>query len=69
MPPGSTGASAFAHQKVDFMKEYNTIMPWVVYAGMTDEDLGAIYTYLRTMKPIKNSIVKFKPREAAVTKN
>jgi mono/diheme cytochrome c family protein len=32
--------SANAHQKVDFMKEYNSIMPWVMYAGMTDEDLG-----------------------------
>lgn len=54
--------SANAHQKVDFMKEYNSIMPWTMYAGMTDEDLGAIYTYLRTLKPIKHKIEKFKPR-------
>jgi mono/diheme cytochrome c family protein len=56
--------SANAHQKVDFMREYNSIMPWVMYAGMTDEDLGAIYTYLRTFKPIKHSVVKFTPRTA-----
>ena len=56
--------SANAHQKVDFMKEYNSIMPWVMYAGMTDQDLGAIYTYLRSVKPIKQTIVKFKPRTA-----
>jgi len=51
-----------SHQKVDFMKEYNSIMPWIMYAGMTDEDLGAIYTYLRTLKPMKNQVVRFKPR-------
>lgn len=61
--------SANAHQKVDFTKEYNSIMPWVMYAGMTDEDLGAIYTYLRSLKPIKNSVVKFKPRTAPPANN
>ena len=57
--------SAAAHQKVDFMKEYNTIMPWTMYAGMTDEDLGAIYAYLRTEKPIKHKVEKFKVRAEA----
>ena len=38
--------------------EHNTIMPWVMYAGMTEEDLGAIYTYLRTIKPNKNVVEK-----------
>lgn len=61
--------SATAHQKLDFTKEYNTIMPWAMYAGMTDEDLGAIYTYLRSFKPVKHSIVKFKPRTQATAKN
>lgn len=41
---------------------YNTIMPWTMYAGMTDHDLGAIYTYLMTLKPVKNQIVKFTPK-------
>ncbi len=36
-----------------------TIMPWPLYAGMTEEDLGAIYDYLRTVKPIKNEVVQF----------
>ena len=31
----------------------NTVMPWSRYAGMTDEDLGAIYEYLRTVEPIQ----------------
>ena len=41
--------------------EYNSIMPWTMYAHMTEQDLGAIYAYLRTINPIKNSVVKFTP--------
>ncbi len=55
--------SAKMHQKVDFLKEYNTIMPWGMYAGMTDEDLSAIYTYIRTLTPIKHKVEKFKLHE------
>jgi hypothetical protein len=36
----------------------NTVMPWIGYAGMTTEDLGAIYAYLRTLKPILNRVNK-----------
>ena len=39
--------------------EFNTVMPWTMYAGMTDEDLGAIYTYLRTLKPIPHDVKIF----------
>jgi len=39
--------------------EYNTIMPWTMYAGMKEEDLKAIYAYLKTVMPIKNQVVKF----------
>ncbi|MEK6375546.1 MAG: cytochrome C [Acidobacteriota bacterium] len=28
----------------------NTVMPWLGFAHMTDEDLGAIYDYLKTVK-------------------
>jgi hypothetical protein len=59
--------SAAAHQKVDFMKEYNTIMPWTMYARMTDEDLSAIYAYIRTLKPVKNAVTKFTPRTTSPT--
>lgn len=41
--------------------EFNTIMPWTMYASMKDEDLKSIYAYLRTVKPIKNTVVKFDP--------
>ncbi len=43
-------------------KEMQTLMPWMMYAGMTEQDLGAIYTYLMSLKPIKNPVPeKFKP--------
>ena len=38
--------------------DFNTPMPWSNYAGMTDRDLGAIYDYLRTVKPIKTDASK-----------
>lgn len=41
--------------------DFNTIMPWTMFAGMTKEDLGAIYNYLRTVKPVNNNIVRFSP--------
>ena len=37
----------------------NTIMPLSVYAGMKDDDLKAIYAYLRTVKPISNKVEKY----------
>ncbi|MBE0539583.1 MAG: c-type cytochrome [Ignavibacterium sp.] len=40
---------------------FNTIMPWSLYGGMTEEDLGAIYEYLQSLKPVKNLVVKFTP--------
>jgi mono/diheme cytochrome c family protein len=33
-----------------------TIMPWTLLSGMSEEDLGAIYTYLRTVTPVKNRV-------------
>jgi mono/diheme cytochrome c family protein len=41
--------------------EFNSIMPWSLYAGMTEEDLGAIYDYLRTQKPVRNLINRYSP--------
>lgn len=37
----------------------NTIMPWISYSGMTDEDLGAIYDYLKSAPPIENRVNPF----------
>lgn len=41
--------------------EFNTYMPWTMYAGMTEDDLGAIYEYLRTVKPLDNTVERFTP--------
>ena len=40
-------------------KGRNTIMPWLPFAGMTDDDLGAIYDYLKTVKPVANKVNSF----------
>lgn len=40
-------------------KDFQTVMPWWEYAGMTDGDLSSIYAYLKTIKPIKNKVDKF----------
>jgi mono/diheme cytochrome c family protein len=37
----------------------NTMMPWTQFAGMTREDLAAVYAYLRTLKPVTNRVTKF----------
>lgn len=39
--------------------EFNTIMPWNMYAGMKDEDLKAILAYLRTVSPVQNRVTVF----------
>jgi Cytochrome c len=36
----------------------NTWMPWYAYAGMSRDDLGAIYAYLRALKPVINRVQK-----------
>lgn len=41
--------------------QYNTIMPWSFFAGMTEDDLSAIYAYLKTVKPVHNSVIHFTP--------
>jgi len=55
--------SATAHRVVP-LGEMQTFMPWTLYGTMTDTDLGNIYAYIQTLKPIKNVVVKFKPKKA-----
>jgi hypothetical protein len=40
-------------------KRQNTVMPITAFAGMTREDLSAIYAYLRTLTPVVNRVEKF----------
>jgi len=39
--------------------KYNTFMPWMMYSKMTEEDLRALFAYLKTVKPVKNKIVRY----------
>ncbi len=41
--------------------EFQTLMPWYMYAGMTETDLGAIYDYLQTLEPYDHTVEKFTP--------
>lgn len=51
-----------SYKPADIKKgDFNSIMPWMMYSTMKNEDLKAIYAYLRTTKPIKNTVVKFSP--------
>ena len=36
-------------------------MPWYFFGKMTDDDLKAIYAYLKTVKPVKHQIDNFEP--------
>lgn len=36
----------------------NTVMPWKLLGGMTRDDLGAIYAYLRSLPPVTNRVQK-----------
>ncbi|MEX0686399.1 MAG: c-type cytochrome [Balneolales bacterium] len=38
---------------------FNTIMPWSLYSGMEEDDLEAIYEYLKSVKPVENQVVLF----------
>lgn len=37
-------------------RSLSPIMPWYFYRGMTDEDLKAMFAYLRTLKPVKHVV-------------
>lgn len=39
--------------------EFKTMMPWESYSKMDEDDLKAIYAYLRTVPAISNKVVKF----------
>ena len=45
--------------------DFNTPMPWQAYAGMTRDDLGAIFAYLQSLKPIVHQVEKVGRKAAA----
>jgi mono/diheme cytochrome c family protein len=36
-------------------------MPWILYKNMTDEDLKAVFAYIKTLKPAKHRVDNSKP--------
>lgn len=68
-PDSTTGIGSWTEQRfIDRFKTFNpemkatlfnTPMPWAMYAGITEDDLSAIYAYLRTVRPITNAVERF----------
>lgn len=42
-------------------RQLNPLMPWQFYNGLTDEDIKAMYAYLKTVKPIVHHVDNSKP--------
>lgn len=42
-------------------RELKPVMPWVYLRKMSDDDLKAIYAYLRTLKPVQHSVDNTEP--------
>ncbi|MEX2478006.1 MAG: c-type cytochrome [Gracilimonas sp.] len=43
--------------------QFNTVMPWKDYAQMSDEELKAIFAYLKTVEPVEHLVTRFTPVE------
>jgi mono/diheme cytochrome c family protein len=41
---------------VNGVRELNSTMPWMVLRNMTDQDLAAIFAYLKTLKPVRHRV-------------
>jgi mono/diheme cytochrome c family protein len=62
--PDATGIGSYTEEK--FVKalrtgyvgkrQLNTVMPWQGYSGQTDEDLKAMYAYLRTVPAVTHRV-------------
>ena len=79
--PDATGIGMWSREQfIDRFKQYlkpenvvgglkptdnNSIMPWTMYAGMSEADLSCIYQYLKTVRPIENTVVKYTPKLTA----
>ena len=43
--------------------EFQTLMPWAMYADMKTEDISTIYDYLQTLEPYENVVERFTPAQ------
>lgn len=44
--------------------DFKTVMPWLFYSRMEDDDLRAIFAYLKTVPPVENKVTKFEKKES-----
>jgi len=42
-------------------RKLKAVMPWWAYRNMTDDDLKAVFAYLRTLKPVHHSVDNTEP--------
>ena len=42
-------------------RKLNQIMPWHIYRGMTDEDIAAVFAYIKTLKPVRHHVDNAEP--------
>lgn len=75
LTPDKTGLGGWsADQFVDTFKQYqdstwksprlaitdpNTLMPWMMYSSMKEEDLRAVFAYLQSLQPVARTVQKF----------
>ena len=52
--------SSYTAPKVQF-GQFQTVMPWNSYSGMTESDLIAIYEFLKTVEPVESFVERFSP--------
>lgn len=56
--------SSYTPPEIDWMaQDFQTVMPWMMYSGMTEQDLGAIYDHLRTLTPVAQKVQHWSPAE------
>lgn len=41
--------------------DFQSVMPWTMYAGMKTGDLEAIFAYLQSLNPVNNQVERFTP--------
>jgi len=42
-------------------RKLSQIMPWHTYRGMTDEDIAAVFAYIKTLKPVRHHVDNTEP--------
>jgi hypothetical protein len=56
--------STYVPATVDWKaQDFQTVMPWMMYSGMTEQDLGAIYDYLRSVPAVASKVQHWSPME------